>query len=209
LTAIPVYILTSSATASAAEAFTSHLKYFNKNVVIIGEQTAGAENPVEHIAVNDKFVLQIPAWKKIYSQNPNDWEGIGIKPDIEVEAADALKTAHLKILDQLLKASRDKTAIEKYQWSIDGLSAGYKNVDAEAIKKYSGSYGRIRIIFGDDKLYYQRKGKSAILLIPVSDNYFIVEGIDYFRIRFIQSEDSIVLKQIFDFGMEREYTKEK
>ena len=209
LTGIPIYILTSAATASAAEAFTSHLKYFNKNVVIVGEKTRGAENPVEQIAVNDKFVLQIPSWKNIYSKNPNKWEGVGIKPDIEVEASKALKTAHLTLLEQLLKASRDKTAIDKYRWAIDGLSAGYKNVDEKAIKEFSGSYGSIKIILRDDKLYYERAGKSALLLIPISDNYFIVEGIDYFRIKFIQSNSGIVLKQIFDFGMEREYTKDK
>jgi len=67
---IPIYVLTSQVTASAAEAFTSHLKYFNKNTVIVGKKTKGAENPVEHIAVDENFVLQIPAWKKLYTENP-------------------------------------------------------------------------------------------------------------------------------------------
>lgn len=207
LTGKPIYILTSSATASAAEAFTSHLKYLNKSTEIIGEKTAGAENPVEHIAINDKFVLQIPAWKKIYSLNPDDWEGVGIKPDIEVEASEALKTAHLKALKKLLEASVDQTTIDRYQWAIDGLSAGYKNVDVSIIKKYSGSYGKIKIIYRDNKLYYQREDRRAVLLIPVSEKYYIVEGTDYFRIKFIRGSGSMILKQIFDFGMEREYMK--
>lgn len=207
LIGIPVYILTSSATASAAEAFTSHLKYLNKDVEIVGEKTAGAENPVEHIAINDKFVLQIPAWRKIYSKNPGSWEGVGIKPDIEVEASEALKTAHLSVLKKLLKESTDQTAVDKYQWAIDGLSAGYKNVDVDMIKKYSGSYGKIKITYRDDKLYYHREDRPAVLLIPVSENYYIIEGIDYFRIKFLQTGGSIILKQIFDFGMEREYMR--
>ncbi len=87
------------------------------------------ENPVEHIALNEYFVLQIPAWKKIYSKNPNIWEGIGITPDIQVIQADAMKTAHRIALEKLLLTTNDKTALDKYQWALDGVSASYDNVD--------------------------------------------------------------------------------
>jgi len=207
LTNIPIYILTSQATASAAESFTAHLKYFNTNVTIVGKKTKGAENPVEHIAIDENFVLQIPAWKKIYAKNSIVWEGVGINPDIEVDPGEAMVTAYKNALQKLLKTSNDQTAIDKYQWALDDLTASYDNTDINSIKKYAGSYGKIQIKLKNDKLYYQFEDRPAILLIPISDDYFLAEGVDYFRIKFISNGGMIIMKQIFTYGNEREYSK--
>ena len=207
LTNIPIYILTSPATASAAEAFIAHLKYFNTNVTIVGKKTNGAENPVEHIAIDENFILQIPAWKKIYAKNPIVWEGVGINPDIEVDPGEAMATAYKNALQKLLKTSNEQTAIDKYQWALDGLTASYDNADINSIKKYAGSYGKIQIKLKNDKLYYQFEDRPAILLIPISIDYFLAEGVDYFRIKFIKNEGTIIMKQIFTYGSERDYSK--
>jgi hypothetical protein len=206
---IPIYILTSQSTASAAEAFTTHLKYFNNNTTIVGKKTSGAENPVEHIAIDERFVLQIPAWKKIYSKNPVVWEGIGVSPDIEAEPDDALLAAYKDALQKLMKSTDEQLAIDKYQWALDGISASYNNVDVNKIKEYAGRYGNIQIKYVDDKLYYQPEKGSPYQLIPISDNYFVVEGISYFRIKFINNGETTLMKKIFTFGLEREYNKNK
>ena len=206
---IPIYILTSQSTASAAEAFTTHLKYFNNNTTIVGKKTCGAENPVEHIAIDERFVLQIPAWKKIYSKNPVVWEGIGVSPDIEAEPDDALLAAYKDALQRLMKSTDEQLAIDKYQWALDGISASYNNIDVNKIKEYAGRYGNIQIKYVDDKLYYQPEKGSPYQLIPISDNYFVVEGISYFRIKFINNGETTLMKKIFTFGLEREYNKNK
>ena len=206
---IPIYILTSQSTASAAEAFTTHLKYFNSNTTIVGKKTSGAENPVEHIAIDERFVLQIPAWKKIYSKNPVVWEGVGVTPDIEVEPDDALLTAYKDALQKLMKSTDEQLAIDKYQWALDGISASYNNVDVNKIKEYAGQYGSIQIKYVDEKLFYQPENGSSNQLIPISDNYFVVEGISYFRIKFINNGKTTLMKKIFTFGLEREYNKNK
>ena len=128
-TSIPIYILTSSTTASAAESFTLNIKYFNKNVTIVGQITKGAENPVEHVALNENFVLQIPAWKRIYTRNPVTWEGIGINPDIEVESQIAKKTAHSLSLKKLISMTDDEFALEKFNWALDELQADYSKLN--------------------------------------------------------------------------------
>jgi C-terminal processing protease CtpA/Prc len=207
LTNIPIYILVSSTTASAAEAFTFYITHLNKFVTLVGKKTKGAENPVEHISLNENFVLQIPAWRRIYSKYSGSWEGVGIRPDIEIEPADALKAAHKMALEKLLTNTNDKTAIDKYQWALDGVSASYQNIDVNTIKEFAGSYDKIKIMYKNSKLYYQSGDGSAKLLIPISNNYYVVEGADYFRIKFIVSSGGIVLKQIFSFGTEKEYVK--
>lgn len=209
LTNIPIYVLTSAVTASAAEAFTAHLKYFNKNTITVGKKTKGAENPVEHTAINEDFVLQIPAWKKIYSKNPIVWEGIGISPDIEADTEYAFITAYKNALQKLIKTTEDQFEISKYEWALDGAMASYDNVDINKVKEYEGRYGKIQIIFKSDKLYYQTEKGTSNQLVPVSDDYFIVKGLDYFRIKFVKREDTLILKQIFTYGYEREYLKDE
>ena len=207
LVSIPIYILTSQSTASAAEAFTTHLKYFNNNTTIVGKKTSGAENPVEHIAIDENFVLQIPAWKKIYSKNPVVWEGIGVTPDIEVEPDNALVTAYKDALQKLMKSADEQLSIDKYQWALDGLSTSYNNVDVNKIKEYAGRYGNIQIKYVDEKLFYQPENGSSKQLTPISDNYFVVEGISYFRIKFINNGETTIMKKIYTYGEEREYNK--
>jgi len=204
---IPIYILTSQSTASAAEAFTAHLKYFNNNTTIVGKKTSGAENPVEHIAIDERFVLQIPSWKKIYSKNPLIWEGIGVSPDIEVEPDDALLTAYKDALQKLIKTADEQLAIDKYQWALDGMLASYDNVEANKIKEYTGRYGNIQIKYADGKLFYESENGSPNQLIPISDSYFVVEGISYFRIRFNNNGETTIMKKIYTFGGEKEYNK--
>jgi hypothetical protein len=207
LVSIPIYILTSQSTASAAEAFTTHLKYFNNHTTIVGKKTSGAENPVEHIAIDENFVLQIPAWKKIYSKNPVVWEGIGVTPDIEVEPDNALVTAYKDALQKLMKSADEQLSIDKYQWALDGLSTSYNNVDVNKIKEYAGRYGNIQIKYVDEKLFYQSENGSPKQLTPISDNYFVVEGISYFRIKFINNGETTIMKKIYTYGEEREYNK--
>jgi len=99
-----------------------------------------------------------------------------------------LSTAYKNALQKLLKSATEQTAIEKYQWALDGLSASYDNADINTIKEYAGTYGKIQIKIREDKLYYQTEGGLSILLIPISDDYFIVQGLNYFRIKFIKNE---------------------
>jgi hypothetical protein len=97
LTNIPICILISRSTASAAEAVANIMKHFSKNTTLVGETTAGAENPVEHLLLFDDYILRIPCWQKIYSYDKTGFEGIGIKPDIKVESKEALSVAHINL----------------------------------------------------------------------------------------------------------------
>ncbi len=176
-------------------------------MTVVGKKTSGAENPVEHLAINEDFVLQIPSWKRIFSSNPNIWEGVGIDPDIEVEVEDAKRIAHIKALEKLIGSTRDSAALDKYQWALDGLKANYNNVDIKNFEKYAGNYGKIKITNQGSKLFCQYKERSAKLLVPISEDYFIVEGIDYYRIKFYSVKNKEMLKQIFSYGTIREMFK--
>ncbi len=89
---LPVYILTSSMTFSAAEAFAYWLKDLNR-VTIVGETTGGGAHPVHERAINDRFWMRVPSARTISPVSKTDWEGVGVIPDIKVPASQALEAA--------------------------------------------------------------------------------------------------------------------
>ncbi|QMU28794.1 S41 family peptidase [Adhaeribacter radiodurans] len=92
-----LYILTSSKTFSAAEAFSYQLKHLNR-ATIVGERTAGGAHLTGSVIATDKFYVRIPQGRTTSPVTNANWEGIGVTPDIEVSAEEALHTAHTKAL---------------------------------------------------------------------------------------------------------------
>lgn len=206
---IPVYILISRATASAAESFSTNMKFFNKDVTLIGEKTRGAENPIDYVSIDEHYILQIPSYKILYSLNPYRWEGRGIEPDIAVDPENAKDLAHKIMLKALLQDCKDSLSISRYQWAKDGLEASYDNVDIGSLNKLTGSYGKYEVYEEDDKIYLRKNGGQPSLLIPVNEGYFIVEGIKYYRLSFVMDEHGQRMRRIFYYGDVHEISKEK
>ncbi|KAL3967429.1 gamma-aminobutyric acid receptor subunit beta [Sarotherodon galilaeus] len=87
-----VIILTSGATAGAAEEFVYIMKKLGR-AMIVGETTAGASHPPKTFQVGETDIfLSIPTVHSDNSAGPA-WEGAGIAPHIPVPADAALDTA--------------------------------------------------------------------------------------------------------------------
>lgn len=97
-----VYILTSNKTFSAGEALAYFFKEY-KLAEIIGEKTGGAANPVKDFIIQDQYLLLVPAGKVTSSVSHSNWEHIGVTPDQETKVENALKVAHAKALQHILK----------------------------------------------------------------------------------------------------------
>jgi C-terminal processing protease CtpA/Prc len=102
----PVYVLTSKSTFSAAEEFTYNLKNL-KRAVIVGETTGGGAHPGGVRRITDHFGIWLPTGRAINPITGTNWEGVGIAPDIAVNAADALRAAHLDALKTIRATATD------------------------------------------------------------------------------------------------------
>jgi retinol-binding protein 3 len=116
-----IYVLTSNRTFSGAEEFSNNLKTL-KRATIIGETTGGGANPGGMFRMNDHFGVFIPTGRAINPITKTNWEGTGVKPDVEVPAEQALKTAYIAALNKSSEKTKDenlkaalKQLIEKTQ----------------------------------------------------------------------------------------------
>jgi hypothetical protein len=96
----PVYVLTSARTFSAAEAFAYDLQT-TQRATIVGEVTGGGAHPTHPVPLDAHFVLMVPSARPINAVTKTDWEGTGVRPDVKVQADQALDKAKQLASDKL------------------------------------------------------------------------------------------------------------
>jgi retinol-binding protein 3 len=102
----PVFVLTSGRTFSAAEEFTYNLKHL-KRATIVGETTGGGAHPGGVRRITDRFGIWLPTGRAINPITGTNWEGVGVEPDIRVDAAEALTAAHRAALEAVRETATD------------------------------------------------------------------------------------------------------
>lgn len=103
---VPVYVLTSRRTGSAAEEFAYDIKALKRGT-LVGEVTAGGANPGGLFRLNDHFAAFIATGRAINPVTKTNWEGVGVEPDMRVPADDALKAAQVDVLTKLAAKDAD------------------------------------------------------------------------------------------------------
>jgi len=187
---IPVYVLTSYKTFSAAEGLAYTLQSF-KRATIIGEKTRGGAHTVTYRPLSCGFVADIPFGESQHPLTKKSWEGIGITPDIITLADEALEVAERKIVDEALKAANDSLEQQKIKWHFEILQS--KNhpyyLDSLSLKQFVGDYGIYSVTYKSGTLYYQKTGKAKFPLIPVNATTFRPKSNDSFKLVFINDEN--------------------
>jgi hypothetical protein len=175
-----LYVLTSKATVSAAEALAYDLKYL-KNAKIIGETSAGAANPGRVTRLNNLFTAFIPNRHGIHVATGTNWEGTGVPIDISCPAEDALRTAKLEALKKLRQKASEPLQRQKFSNYITFLEKTNAAVilPEKTLRQYAGEYQDGRIItLKNGKLHYTKvaeTGGSELHFIS-ADVFMLSEG---------------------------------
>lgn len=207
---VPVYILTSNKTFSAAEEFTYNLKNL-KRATIIGETTGGGAHPGGNMVATERFLVWVPSGRAINPITKTNWEGTGVKPDIEVKASDALLTAQVKALEDLV-AKSSGPASQIYAWELFPLKASKEPVQLteETLKSYVGSYGEKKIIFENGELYFFPFPNQKVKLKPLTKDTFELTGIGNVRLKMLLENNSVTgIAELFNNGKEEKHLKKK
>ncbi len=122
----PVYVLTSARTFSGGEECAYDFQT-QKRAVLVGETTGGGANPGGPVALGHGFVAFIPTGRAVNPVTGTNWEHVGVKPDLAVPAAEALKVAHAAILKDILAREKDPA----YRKRLDGILAQVEKGETE------------------------------------------------------------------------------
>jgi hypothetical protein len=189
MTDVDLYVLTSSYTFSGAEEFTYNMKNMER-ATIIGDTTGGGAHPIDVKPFpNLNIGMSLPFGRAVNPVTGTNWEGTGIAPHIAVPQEQALDVAHLEALKKLLEKTEDADRKAQLEWAIEGKKVKLNpvTVDLSQLQKYAGQYGPRRFWVGDGILYYQREDRPAYKLVPMGDHRFMLDGLDYFRIEFVEA----------------------
>lgn len=208
LTEIPIYILTSNFTFSAAEAFAYGLQSLNR-ATVIGEHSGGGAHMWSGKIVTDNFYAHIPNARPIDPRTNTNWETTGVIPDIPCDADKALVMAQIQALKTLMM--KDSTNGSIYQWYMDGLKPQLEEftISGERLNSYAGEYGDIKLILNNGKLYFNWRGTKNEM-IPLTEDYFMTNEFGFFRIKIVRHGDVVsALRIINDNGTERNFSRTK
>jgi hypothetical protein len=181
----PVYVLTSGNTFSAAEEFTYNLKNLER-ATIVGETTGGGAHPVTRQIYPDyQISLSLPFGRAINPITETNWEGTGIEPHLAVPADQALDVAYLDALKKLADSAEGDQKFS-LNWAISGLEATAHPVtlDEKEMKTLVGQFGPRRVWLEEGSMWYERGENGKHRMTPMGENWFLVEGLDFFRIEF-------------------------
>jgi hypothetical protein len=89
--------------------------------------------------------------------------------------------------ERIEEKNEDPDQQAKLQWAIDGKQVKLNPVTVEEsqLQAYVGQYGPRRIWIEGGQLHYQRGENPKYQLIPMGDHRFMIEEIDYFRVKFV------------------------
>jgi retinol-binding protein 3 len=195
---VPVFVLTSSRTFSAAEEFTYNLKNL-KRATLIGETTGGGAHPVDLYRVKGYPVsVRLPFGRAVNPITGTNWEGTGVEPDVKVPAADALDVAHSRALAVVAEKTTDPT----YKASVEFVRGVLEDrrkpatLSAAELQAFAGTYGPRTIRMEDGALWYQRGKGRKLRLLAVGQDRFLVGDLNDFRIRFERGASGSVVRLV-------------
>jgi C-terminal processing protease CtpA/Prc len=196
----PVYVLTSDHTFSAAEEFTFDLQNLER-ATIVGDTTGGGGHTVStHIFAFDGFRvgIRIPYGRAYNPKNNEGWEGVGVIPNIAVPVEQALDAARADALRKLVEAEKDEKIIAGYRWVLTDLESRLNPIELpeKQMKQYVGVYGPRRIFTDGGVLYYQREDRPCYEMVPMGEDLFRFDELDYFRLAFERDKSGKVIKLI-------------
>ncbi|MBO6513480.1 MAG: S41 family peptidase [Phycisphaerales bacterium] len=186
---VPVYVLTSSYTFSAAEEFTYNLKCRNR-ATVIGENTGGGAHPVNGFVIDERFQVRIPVGRAINPITKDNWEGTGVSPDIEVPALKALDVAVGEVLERMTELGDDRA-----KWGLIHHRARTAplSLSSDVLAEYAGQYIDRELKVENDELMYRRKGRpNWSRLIAIGDDRFVIDGVNGFMLTFQRNDEGAI-----------------
>ena len=157
---MPVYILISAQTVSAAEDL-AYAMQATKRGTLAGEKTAGGSHPVGPVFLGHGFVAGIPFAHTYNIHTGTEWEGTGVIPEIALKAGASLDEVNSTLFPNSWYANQQK--------AVD------RPLEPSAVQAYLGTYeGGLSFYTKDRALYCENpeRGNEVFKLRYISPGFF-------------------------------------
>jgi hypothetical protein len=188
---VPLYVLTSGRTGSAAEAIAFTLQSAQR-AVIVGARSGGAANPGAPFTTPQGYTLFISTGSPRNPVNGRNWEGDGVKPDVEVAAESALVRAHELALQKVLGGSIAGAARTDAQWALDALSAKAQSKPLKSTGEVGGQFGPYKLETVAGVLKANRARWPTITLSPLERDLYYFDHDPSRRVRVERENNAVV-----------------
>lgn len=190
---MPVYVVTSGRTFSAAEGFAYSLQTL-RGAVVIGERSNGSAHLTRSFSMGHGFVGFIPHTRFENAKTGTDWEGKGVVPDVACDEDESLAIAQIRILEKRREAVSDPKEQRKLTWVINSHKAKRLSlaIDASETPRYLGRFAEFEVALMDGRLTFtdtNQPKRTPLPLVPVSTTLFQAGG-DY-QVEFIGDTDGV------------------
>jgi hypothetical protein len=196
MSTIPLYILTGPRTASAAESIAFTLQTSGR-AITVGEPSAGAANPGALFTTPQSLAVFISTGSPRNPINGRNWEGEGVRPDVQAPTTHALIKAQTLALEKLLAGPIEAAVRTDAQWALDALRVEANPYTHKNLAGYAGSYGPIRIaLTGATLALTNREGQPPQALVALQEDLFYVAGEPSRRVAFERANGTVVALEV-------------
>jgi hypothetical protein len=189
---VPLFILTSQGTGSAAEEFCFVLKNLGR-ATIVGRRTAGAGHMVAQVPLGHGFTVSLSLTRVSDPESGREWEQVGVQPDIAVEPEQALLAAHAAALRGLLASTsqgRGSGLLTRLVETADARLRGAA-ADEKHLARIAGSYeGRVVTVRAGQVWYSRRTGGLSEPLTFLGGDQYALGAL---RLRFAEALGAMTL----------------
>ena len=190
---VDLYLLTSQRTFSAAEEFAYNLKNM-KRAIVVGETTGGGAHDNKFVILNDHFMMSLPFARAINPITKSNWESVGVEPDVKVSQDKALNTALMLAAKNMSEKEENPEFKTFYLWHYETYKTNLNpvTINKTILQSYVGTYGPRKITFEGNSLVYQREGRAKMKMIPIAEDCFMFNEIDYFRLKMLKKGNKVI-----------------
>lgn len=191
----PLFVVTGTASASAAEEFATHVKAYGFGT-LVGETTAGAGFRNDMVPLPGGYVLSVSTGRAVSRKTGKDWERVGVAPDVATPFDSALPRAKAEAMAAVLAAA---PADEKEQ---DGRLLGYYRALATPVAlarpaaAYAGRYGERTVRVVDGGVTMQRDARPPLDLVPTGRDTFVARQDPMAEVRFVAEGEQVTALEV-------------
>ena len=201
---VPLYLLISARTASAAEAVAYTLHAVGR-AVVVGQTSAGAANLGGIFPVDERLGVFVPIGRPINPLTRSNWDGTGIVPDFPVAAQAALPYAERLALETVLDRIPDGPEAANTRQVLEALRAEATHRTGPPLRSYVGVYSGTVVTAVGDLLALRQGDRMPLTLVRLKGDAFFDQNDPSRRVVFERSAHGAItgLRLIYPNGHEQ------